>query len=613
MPRSIFILPLLLSLCLGSAALADEAELLGHVAFEPDTKQVVVTKSPEGLLVKIQPGESGYPGFSLTQPDRKPMDLSAHGHLKARITNTGSEPLDIGLRADNAGDWKDEPYNTENLVIPPGKMETIHLIFGHSYGRKKGYALDPAAVTRLLIFTGKTEKEKSFTIHSIGAGGDPGETPPKDPGQIRIKPTDGALYLPGEKTPGPRLEGEDGATIEIDKAKGIRAHFNKENSVAKIQPEHGRWDLSQCLRVIVTIRNEGSQAVRPTCALDSNGGPSDTIQATAEIAPGTSMEVIIPFISAMPWRGNPDFAGGKEPTQVPGTGSGLLSDAISTVAIRAGTADAKLLITAIRADVPPPPKLPEWLGKKPPLEGNWVQTFAEEFDGKAIDDKKWNVHAANYWDKMSWFSRDNVVTGDGVTRLRYEKRTGHHNDDPAGKEFHYATGVLDTYGKWTQRYGYFEIRAKLPTAPGLWPAFWLMPERGKDIGEQWQRQDTGNGGMEFDILEHLTRWGPYRNNIAMHWDGYGEEHKQLGTDKIYMQPDAQGFITVGLGWLPGKAIYYINGTETARWENDRISSVPSCLLFTLPQGGWDNSPIEDSKLPDDFIIDYVRIWQLKGQ
>ncbi len=153
---------------------------------------------------------------------------------------------------------------------------------------------------------------------------------------------------------------------------------------------------------------------------------------------------------------------------------------------------------------------------------------------------------------------------------------------------------------------------KLPSAPGLWPAFWMMPDRGAATGpEQWKRQDTGNGGMEFDIMEHLTRWGPTRYNIAMHYDGYGKDHKQVGSDKIYVRPDKDGFLTCALLWTPGSAIYYCNGQEVLRWENPRISHVPSILMFTLPMGGWDNSPLDDAHLPDDFVIDYVRVWQRK--
>jgi beta-glucanase (GH16 family) len=139
-----------------------------------------------------------------------------------------------------------------------------------------------------------------------------------------------------------------------------------------------------------------------------------------------------------------------------------------------------------------------------------------------------------------------------------------------------------------------------------------MPDRGTAVGpEQWKRADTKNGGMEFDIMEHLTRWGSSRYNIAMHYDGYGTDHKHIGTDKVYLQPDKDGFITCGLLWTPGSAIFYGNGREVARWVNPRIASVPGIMMFTLPNGGWDNSPLDDAKLPSDFIIDYVRVWQRK--
>ncbi len=289
------------------------------------------------------------------------------------------------------------------------------------------------------------------------------------------------------------------------------------------------------------------------------------------------------------------------------------SDACSAVTIAAARADTvgMLEIDSITAGVPPAPQLPSWLGKRPPVAGEWTQTLDEEFDGSTLDRSLWNVSAENYWDKPSHFSKENVLLGGGVVKLHYEKKRGFHNDDPKKQQTDYATGYLDTYGKWVQRYGYFEARVKIPDAPGLWPAFWMMPDRGAAAGEQWQRQDTRNHGMEFDIMEYLTRWGPYRYNIAMHYDGYEKDHKSLGSDCVYVQPDKDGFLTCGLLWTPGLAVYYCNGREIVRWESPRISDVPSDLMFDMVQGGWDNDPIDDSRLPADFIVDYVRVWQRK--
>jgi beta-glucanase (GH16 family) len=117
--------------------------------------------------------------------------------------------------------------------------------------------------------------------------------------------------------------------------------------------------------------------------------------------------------------------------------------------------------------------------------------------------------------------------------------------------------------------------------------------------------------MEFDIMEHLTRWGPHRYNIAFHWDGYGKGHQHVGTSGIYVNHDSEGFLTAGLLWLPGKAVYYCNGKEVARWESPRVSQAPSILMFTHVSGGWDNDALDPELLPDDLVIDYVRVWQRK--
>ena len=81
--------------------------------------------------------------------------------------------------------------------------------------------------------------------------------------------------------------------------------------------------------------------------------------------------------------------------------------------------------------------------------------------------------------------------------------------------------------------------------------FWMMPDRGPDAGpEGWKRENTKDGGMEIDILEHLTEWGPGRNNVAVHWDGYEKEHQSWGTSNVYFGPTLDSWHNFGLMWEP---------------------------------------------------------------
>ena len=306
----------------------------------------------------------------------------------------------------------------------------------------------------------------------------------------------------------------------------------------------------------------------------------------------------------------------------PGTGSTFDNARVRNLVLLSDNAPGEkaLLVKSIVGSVSVA-EIPSWLGTKPPVEGDWVQTMNENFDGNTINLKLWNIHSKNCWEKKSHFSKDNVIVKDGKLTLRFEKKTGPHNDDPQDKETgvtDYATGFADTYGKWTQRYGYFECRQKIPRCPGLWPGLWTMPDRGKALGEFWRRENTnklptdqGVGGMEIDIVENLTLWGPYRFNSALHWDGYGKEHKSLGTSCNYVAPDKEGFITIGLLWLPGKIVMYANGKEYWHWENPRICDQQSMLILQNIAGGWIKVPIDETMLPADYVIDYIRVWQRK--
>jgi len=629
---------LLAALCFSclAPALADDArppKLIFDPA-APDTAQAIVpndnsendvttTLDKSGIDVTVAPnGKSSFPGIKIIPAS--PWDASGSGHLEVKITNTGAKPIRANLRIDNDGPWQENRWSANVVGIKPGQSAIVPAIFGYQYN-KAGYALDPSKIVRAIIFIGKADVEQSFRVEAIQAAGPAGEKPYIDPNTVALKPP-GGVMLGGEapvsnpqqlvaKGGAKAAPSADGKAIDVafSGAKGESALF---------KPVAGMWNLNQYLAVKVKVRNTGSAPVTPSVQLESRGGPSDAVAAAAPIAPGAEAEIAVPFAAAKPW------VSVTEPDQeklevkkewlanVPGTGTHYTSNTTTGITLLpdAGGAPSQLQVTEVVAGLPVAPPLPAWLGQKPPVEGDWVQTFNENFDGHTIDLKTWNIYTDGEWHlgASTHYSKDNVIVQDGKLALRVEKKPGHHNDNPKMPANAYATGYADTFGKWTQRYGYFEARMKLPTAPNMFLAFWLMPDRGTASGlNKWQRGDTKNNGMEFDIMETLSIWGPNRHDFGMHWDAYQKFHKSLGMFTAYVHPDAEGFITVGMLWLPGLVVMYDNGREAARWESPRISSVPAYFILDHITGGWETEPIDDRQLPADFVIDYVRAWQRK--
>jgi beta-glucanase (GH16 family) len=570
---------------------------------QPD--QVSVARVPDGpgVVITCRPGKSDYPGITLTPKDGS-WDLSAFGHVEAKVANVGAVTSGVSLRIDNEGDWTLNPWNSETAWLKPGESSTLRIRFGYSWG-KPGFALDPAKVIRLLLFVGKAEQEQAFRVESLVAGGAPGEKPPVDPNRIRTKPPGGVLLGKGSALdPATQLTTQGGAQADLstaDGAQSLRATLpaGAGEASALLKPAVGMWDLRDWLQVQVSATNEGQAPITLRARLENPGRPGTWVESAEPLAPGAEGAVTLPF------PGPPAIFGGTGGPK--SGGSSFESDRASGISISAtGEGERLLRITSVRA-VLPEPAAPDWLGQRPPVPGDWTQTLNENFDGPALDETHWSIYYPNYWDKRAHFTKDNVLLGDGVLRLRFERKRGHAEDDPAKPETDWATGFLTSIGKFRQRYGYFECRMKLPTAPGLWPAFWMMPDRGPDAKEG--RESTADGGMEFDILEFLTRYGPNRYNIAAHWDNYGKDHKSNGTERIYAQPDREGFITAGLLWEPGKATWYANGEPVAEWTDARIASVPEYILFTAVSGGWGGNDLTGEGLPDDFVLDYVRVWQ----
>jgi beta-glucanase (GH16 family) len=433
----------------------------------------------------------------------------------------------------------------------------------------------------------------------------------------RTKPKNGSITGPAipfnvaQQLAAPGLA-TDAATLGVDGSITVKLQGSTPDQTITLHPEAGTWDLSDALEVKVTLLNAGSKPITPSIRLESGTHPDKTpiatlpVAATAPLQPGATATITAPFFQAAVLTGD----NGKTIQ-----GSAYASNVTSGITILPGTADpaGAISIISVMADLPPAPKLPDWLGKLPPpdalKDGAWKQTLSEDFDGTTLNTALWNT-TMNYSDEkqIHLASAHAILMHDGTAIMRFSKTPTHEFDDPTRRLAAYQSAWLDTYGKWRQRYGYFECRVKAPTGPDIFPAFWLMPDRGGS-DPQWVRQSTKDGGMEFDIFEKQTRWGPYRHDVGAHWDGYGKQHKSNGIFNIYTQPDNQGYITCGMLWVPGKIIYYDNGHEVLRWEDGRISNVPSCLILDNVCGGWDHDPMDDRQLPQDLVVDYVRVWQ----
>jgi beta-glucanase (GH16 family) len=584
---------------------------------EPSHPQITVTRaaSGEGLDVAIQSGPAAFPGVSFTSP-LVVYDLSGTGYVEARLTNTGSQIISATLRLDNAGG---KGSCAGVVYLKPGESGTARAYYASP--SKGSDPVNPAQISRILLFVGKNEKvARSFRIESILAGGNPGDRAPTNPDLVRTKPKAGILFgtavpFDGEK----QLVARAGAKAEAAADKPLDIAFTGQPAQnILVRPVRGFWDLGSFLQVTVRVKNTGSAPAALSVQLTSRGGVSDFGLPDKPIAPGATADLVIPFIPKTPFEilSDPEQEQleHKKSWGVKETPGARFTSHQTTGVILQPVNHAKpstFQIVAINAGMPAPVPPPAWLGQRPPVAGDWVKTFEDNFDGPALNTEVWNVYAANWWDKRVGFSKDNVLLGDGFARLRIEKRAGHHNDDPNERATEFATGWLDSYGKWTQRYGYYEVRVKMPAVPSMFPAFWLMPERGPSSWPKHQRTDTKDGGMEFDVFEGQSMWGPYRTTFGTHWDSYVKYHKSAGTSMHYNLPDKDGFLTIGMLWTPGHVSVYSQGRKGGSWDSPRVGSVQSYLIFDLLPGGFEYDPLDPATLPADLVIDYVRVWQRK--
>lgn len=233
--------------------------------------------------------------------------------------------------------------------------------------------------------------------------------------------------------------------------------------------------------------------------------------------------------------------------------------------------------------------------KKTPFGQNaadYVLTFADEFD--SFDRAVWNDHI--------WYEKPNPTKNftveNGLLKIWPER-------DASGKFFN---RTLDTDGKFEQRYGYFEMEAKLLRGKGTWPAFWLFAH-------------PGNRRPEIDIMEAypggVEPWGYTDDAGISRPTAYGvtvwhDEGVSAGNRQFDAGRDLSAkFHKYAVKWEPDRQTFYFDGKEVFVVEARMHDSM--YLLLDLWFGSSSGEPDETTPAgkANSFEVNYVRVWQFR--
>jgi beta-glucanase (GH16 family) len=251
-------------------------------------------------------------------------------------------------------------------------------------------------------------------------------------------------------------------------------------------------------------------------------------------------------------------------------------------------------------------------------EAKWKLVWSDEFNGpngSGVDASKWTLevnsegggnHELQYYTNRPQNAR--IQDGNLVIEARQGKYTG---ADSVTRN--YTSARLQTAGKFSQTYGRFEARIKIPYGQGLWPAFWML---GDDIGKAgWP--DCG----EIDIMENIGK-EPSTVHGSIHGPGFTGAD---GLEARYALPEnrrlADDFHVFAVEWEPNAIRFYLDDNlYVTRTRSDLrpswkwVFDHPFFLLLNVAVGGdWPGNPDATTVFPQTMPVDYVRVYKRSGQ
>lgn len=238
---------------------------------------------------------------------------------------------------------------------------------------------------------------------------------------------------------------------------------------------------------------------------------------------------------------------------------------------------------------------------------NWELVWEDNFDGTGLPD-------STIWSYEKGYVRNNEAQY--YTNLRVENarlEDGNlvieaRKDNWNGNKI--TSASLNTFGKKSILYGRVEVKAKLPSGIGTWPAIWMLGENISEIG--WPACG------EIDIMENVG-FDPDTIHANIHTKAYNHVMKTNKGNRIGIAKPNENFNIYAVNWYQDRMEFYLNDSLYFSFKNEATGNdvwpfdKPHYLLINLAiGGGWGGQKgIDENIFPQKYYIDYVKVYREK--
>jgi beta-glucanase (GH16 family) len=242
---------------------------------------------------------------------------------------------------------------------------------------------------------------------------------------------------------------------------------------------------------------------------------------------------------------------------------------------------------------------------QPPARSGYEVAWFDEFNGNSLDTSRWTAGDTNVTTNFSLqdYLPSQVSVSGGSLRILSE--------NIPSRGLPYRSGLVET--KTYQKYGRWDIRAKLPTSKGMWPAIWLLADT---TAHPWP------SGGEIDIMENRGDQ-PNLTSSAFHYginDGSNYQHNFRYEEQSAVHDGSivnyhDSFHIYSVEWDPGQIRFYVDDVHhyTVR-DSDVEGFLDSdveemrLILNTAIGGTFLDNPDGTTFWPQEFEIDYVHAY-----